>query len=111
VADPEIVDPGAEKRSTAPPTDRPRHSRRSIPRPPEWEPLKHAPERVQRRFANQLARAHQQPRVAIKLNCIECMGYVESEPGRCEATGCLFYAYNLRLFKRRGGAGSSEGSR
>lgn len=33
------------------------------------------------------------PREAIKLNCLECCGYVRSEVERCSGCTCAFYAY------------------
>ncbi len=33
------------------------------------------------------------PREAIKLNCLECCGYVRSEVERCSGYTCAFYAY------------------
>ncbi len=39
---------------------------------------------------------------AIKLFCIECMGYSEGEPKRCAATSCPLYALNRWIFARAG---------
>ena len=38
--------------------------------------------------------------IAIKLSCIECMGYSESEPKRCAAMTCPLYPWNRWIFAR-----------
>ncbi len=94
----EIVDPAAEKQAAARSSDKNRPARPSKVRPEGWEPFSNAPEKVQRRFRGQLDRAHREPSTAIKLNCIECMGYSESEPRRCVTRTCPLFAFNRRIF-------------
>ena len=33
------------------------------------------------------------PRQAIKMQCLECFGYVQTETGRCDNYACPLYAY------------------
>ena len=99
--DPEIVAPAREMRATARPTGKDRRGGRSKTRPEGWVPFRDAPEKVRRRFQKQLDRAHREPTVAIKLFCIECMGYSESEPRSCAALTCPLYALNRRIFVGR----------
>ena len=103
-----IADSEIEKRSTERSTHKNEPSRRSKSRPAEWEPFRDAPGRVQRRFRKQLARAHQQPMTAIKLFCIQCMGYSEAEPRHCAATTCPLYAFNRWTFARIEGPGAGS---
>jgi hypothetical protein len=95
---PPNVDSGAEKRAAARPSDQQACSRPAKVRPVEWTPYCNAPDRVQKRFRKQLDRAHREPQVAIKLFCIECMGYEEAEPKHCPSTACPLYALNRRIF-------------
>jgi len=96
--DAENVVPATEKRAAA----RPSHTKGSV-RPPKirpqgWDPYRDAPQQVQQRFRRQLDRAHREPQVAIKLLCIECMGYSESEPKGCSDLTCPLFAFNRRIF-------------
>jgi|ETNmetMinimDraft_26_1059896.scaffolds.fasta_scaffold66915_2 hypothetical protein len=104
---PTNVDPRAEKRAAARLSDKKNPVRPSKIRPQNWEPYRDAPAKVQRRFRKQLDRAHREPQVAIKLHCIECMGYSESEPSGCTTRSCPLFAFNRRIFGRRN-AGASK---
>jgi hypothetical protein len=77
-----------------------RGARRPDPptRPPEWEPLRDAPEVFRNLHAGQIARAHRSPTEAIRLMCLDCCCYVSSEPAKCPVVTCALYAINRRLF-------------
>lgn len=105
------VDPGAEKRAAARPSDKKSSARPRKIRPPGWEPYRDAPERVRRRYRKQLERAHREPQVAIRLNCIECMGYSQSAPRDCSARTCPLYAFNRRIFGPGDGTRGSKEDR
>ena len=93
-----IAAPAGEKRAAAHLSNQNRGARPRKARPEGWEPFRDAPARVQSRFRKQLDRAHREPQIAIKLTCIECMGYSESEPRMCEALACPLFAFNRRIF-------------
>jgi hypothetical protein len=67
--------------------------------PEGWEPYAHAPVAIRRRFIKALQECHRSPTTAIKLFCIECFGYSATEPKHCEATNCVLWPYNRRMFK------------
>ena len=97
----------AEKRPAARPSDTESPARPPKIRPQGWAPYRDAPKRVEQRFRKQLDRAHREPQVAIKLYCVECMGYSESEPRGCTDRTCPLFAFNRRIFDQRE-FGSSE---
>ncbi len=67
-------------------------------RPEGWEPFVNAPERVRRYYRGLLARAHREPRAAMQLFCIECMGYSARKAANCACLSCPLYAFNRRIF-------------
>lgn len=75
-----------------------RGPRRPPQRPDGWVPFGNAPKGIQRRYRKLLDDAHRRPMAAMKLFCIECMGYSATEPKLCEALACPLYAYNRRMF-------------
>ena len=94
----EIVDSGGEIASKMRAVRAKRGPTRPRERPGGWEPYGNAPKGIRRRYRKQLAECHRRPTVAIKLFCIECLGYSGTEPKLCEAKSCVFWAYNRRIF-------------
>lgn len=63
-----------------------------------------APALAQRRYAQMAHRALWQPSPAIKLFCIECMGYSYPDAKGCENERCPLWAVSRRLFRVSEGA-------
>ena len=72
----------------------------SRPRPVGYEPLALAPRPATARYEKSALLAHQQPRAAIKLKCLDCCGWEYREAKRCEIRSCPLWALNRRIFAR-----------
>ncbi len=68
-------------------------------RPPEFDPLRTAPPKAQRRYARLGEKAHQSPLSAVKLHCLSCVGWSYPEARSCQIATCGLYGMNQHIFR------------
>ena len=73
-------------------------SRRACPA--GFDPLALAPGRATARYEKSALLAHQQPRAAIKLKCLDCVGWEYAAAKRCEIRSFPLWGLNRRIFAR-----------
>ena len=59
---------------------------------------KDVPERYRERYERAMQGTNRAD--AVRLHCIECMGWQASEVKRCTATGCVLFPYRQRASQR-----------
>lgn len=70
--------------------------------------LAHAPALAQRRYRNMAMQALKWRGPAIKLFCIECMGYSYPDAKACDTERCPLWAVSRPMFLRNQASDSAE---
>ena len=75
---------------------------RSGARPKGFDPCVNMPATTRNRFRGAIKACHRQPSAAIRLFCMECMGYSLPDARGCDTKTCPLWALSRRYFKENG---------
>ena len=71
-------------------------------RPKDFDPCVNMPTKTRNRFKGAIRDCHRVPSAAIRLFCVECMGYQLELARTCTTKTCPLWALNRRYFKENG---------
>ena len=76
--------------------------KRNARRPKDFDPVAHMPKTTRNRFRGAIRDCHRVPSAAIRLFCMECMGWDLQEAHACQTKTCPLWALIRRYFKENG---------